>query len=442
MASRITVRISSDALEARVVVAEGAPMAPEALLQALENADVVRGIDHDLVEQMARHLVDGAFKEDKVLATGTAPVHGEDSRLETLFEIGLVPGEAQEDGRIDFRERGLLLPVEKGQLLARIHVATRGEAGVGVDGRPIPARPGKATSITFGDGVRKKGQELLAKRDGVVTQQKGGRIDVVDLIEHQGDVGLESGNLEMKGSIVVNGTVGPAFEVRATGDAIIHGDVDGGIVGAGGSVVIARSAFGGHTEGRVRAGRDLCLRAARSINLRAAKTIEIERESIDSKLSCRQVVADGGRTKLRGGEIRAAEQVVADEIGAASGVETLVVVAVAAEAEEALAKIERAEANRRRSARKRGGGDRAGKSGKAARAGLGADEEAIQARLALRRERRELLARAFIEVNGTIHPGVTLVFGDRELKIQETLRAVRFRWDAENRTIVHEDLKS
>lgn len=55
---------------------------------------------------------------------------------------------------------------------------------------------------------------------------------------------LSTGNIDFEGSVQVNGNVSSNFVIRAGGNVIISGVVEGAYIEAGGNIIIARGMNG------------------------------------------------------------------------------------------------------------------------------------------------------------------------------------------------------
>lgn len=237
-ASRIVFRLANDGLVACVDVKPGPPLSESELRSALQAAGIRAGLDDAAIARLASSLADATFAVSaEVVARGTSAEEGEDGYFAPHFREGIQPGHVREDGTLDFHDRELLKPVEKGALLGRIWPARAGVPGRQVDGNVIAARVTHEASLVLGPGAERDAEGVVrAARAGVLDSKPGVSLDVVDHHLHEGPVDLRSGHLHMQGSLVVQGDVTRGFGVHASGDIEIRGNVEAGSVIAGGSV--------------------------------------------------------------------------------------------------------------------------------------------------------------------------------------------------------------
>ena len=90
--------------------------------------------------------------------------------------------------------------------------------------------------------------------DGHVSLVEG-KVFVSDVYEVE-NVDLSTGNIDFEGSVQVKGNVSSNFVIRAGGNVIISGVVEGAYIEAGGNIIIARG-MNGMTKGILKAGGNI-----------------------------------------------------------------------------------------------------------------------------------------------------------------------------------------
>lgn len=249
-------------------------------------------------------------KRDKniVIGSGIEPEKGADAVI-TYYESPVKKPVIREDGRADYFDMNFICEVEKDQWLGEKIPATEGESGINVYGEIVQALAGKDASLRFDPNSVYESEEddhivLRARHNGVLDIEDG----VVKLLQHltiNGDVGIETGNLDFKGSILLKGTVSPGYRVRALGDISIEGNT--GVTGAeliesiSGDVNIRGGIFGNHTM-VVRAGKNIYAKHANDVTLEAMEDIFISNYVMGSHLTAQNVYLDEHRGKIIGGE--------------------------------------------------------------------------------------------------------------------------------------------
>lgn len=274
------------------------------------------------------------------LFTGTEPIPGEPGRIEYTFRTGregLQPVIGP-DGRADYRNLGLVVVVEPGQVLARRVPPTAGTPGRSVRGEAIPARSGRDVRLRAGTGAAVDGDTIVATQAGH-PHLSGEVVMVRQEYVLAADVTLSTGNLEFDGDLLILGNVEIGMRVRATGHVRIGGYVEGAVVMGGGAVTIEG---GVRHQAQVQAGTDLVARFAENSTLTAGASLVIHEDLIHCQARSGGELVVGGQ--LIGGEATALARVEARTLGARMGVPTRVT--ALAQPPEVLEALHRLEAER------------------------------------------------------------------------------------------------
>ncbi|HET6584725.1 MAG TPA: FapA family protein, partial [Nannocystaceae bacterium] len=302
MIDRVHIELGSDEMQAFLHVVEGEPIGADEIRAALTSAAVTYGIDAAELERIAELCRDGAFTCAKVPIAAGRPMQQETSgACELALAVGLQPGHRLEDGSFDYRDRGLLTPVKRGQVVAHCQPAVVGVDGRTVTNRVIPFVKTIATgNPAFGEGLtRDRTGTVVADRDGVVQRADGPVIHIGDHYVHEGDVDIRSGHLEMHGSLTVTGEVTAKFEVQATGDVQIDKAIARGTVYTGGSISV-RGGIVGSPRGSVLAEADITGEHAQTAAIRCGGRLHLRRGAVNCELHAARVRIDG---PVRGGRV-------------------------------------------------------------------------------------------------------------------------------------------
>jgi len=155
--------------------------------------------------------------EKIVIAKGENPVYGQNGEIKFNFKTDFKnPGKINEDGSIDFRERGDIPYIKKGTLLAEKIFPKDGKPGISVFGTPIPVNEAVDPVFTAGSGTElsKDGRLIHAAVDGQPHVDALGSISVNPELVIAGDVDYETGNIDFSGNIIVKGTIKEGFTVK------------------------------------------------------------------------------------------------------------------------------------------------------------------------------------------------------------------------------------
>lgn len=249
--AKTQIQISKDRKTAHIVVSRplngGLTLTGEALERDIAAAGVLFGVDRQCVELLLG--ADIPYDSQQLLARAVLPEKGEDAVLEYHFVRSeeLRP-KVLPDGSVDFKDLGLIKNVRAGDVLCTKTPPGAGVPGRDVTGQELAPAPGRDVPLPAGIGtsVSEDGLRLLAAIDGQVDMANR-RIGVMNTFTVKGDVGVATGNIDFVGNVQVEGNVTAGFQVKAAGNVIIRGMLDGGAVEAGGNVTIANGFNTGRT---------------------------------------------------------------------------------------------------------------------------------------------------------------------------------------------------
>ncbi len=436
---RIKVEVDNGGLEAFIRVARGNPMEPEAVKEALAAAEVTFGIDEQVLGTIESRIHDANFEvPEQTIAHGRVPRPGKDGRIELGITIGPLACTQRRDGSLDWFERSTLTRVAEGEDLGFVRPPTEGRPGTSVDGCEIPAKPGTPETPVLGDGVELTNDaHLIALRSGAAMFKNGNQLDVLEHVEHSGDVDMRSGHLKTDGSLTITGNVNTNLEVTALGDVEIKGAIFGGSVRAGGSLKVARGINTGDS-GVVEVGGDLVVHHAQMASLRAGGHVIFATDSVGNEThACSLEVGK----RLFGGTATVETLIRTHEAGAKTGAGTKLRVAepFISAPKEARRKAKLHKERRKVSRGKQDGGaarHSRKKDGRRERERMAIDRQDSRQKCDRAAARAALMKVAEIQVPGTVNAGVQVRFGSRRMDIDKPMRATRFAFDPETKRII------
>lgn len=208
----------------------------EAILNLLKKHNVVYGIDHFTVAKLEAEDRDVHRVE---IARGECHVDGVDSKIEYKFEPMDSRPKINEDGSIDFKNIDKYVSVEAGRILATKTLPSAGKNGINVFGKIVLAKQGALKNFNFGKNVAQSedGCLLLATKNGSV-ELVGEKISVLDILEIVGDVGPKTGNINFSGKVTVHGNVLSGYSIKAHGDIVVNGIIDGAQIYCEGNLIV------------------------------------------------------------------------------------------------------------------------------------------------------------------------------------------------------------
>lgn len=311
----------------------GQPVTEERIREAIAK----NGFRADAI--IARALSKAAAGEpvsNLVIAQGTEPKAGRDSRVELLVDLEAeeTGPKVTESGRVDHYSVRDFIIVDPETHLMRRYPPTKGVAGRDVFGKPIPAHDGRDHPLPKemqGVQAHPDDRELfVAEYKGHPVAIPGGiRVDKTLVVEH---VDLRTGNIDFDGSVLVTGDVSAGVTVKATGDVTVKGSVERAFIHAGGDLLVARGITGtesamqgGAREVYVEASRDVQVGFASGVRIRADRDV-IVKEYLNH---CEAVAVgrilvgqSGGRGILVGGHSHGCQGVLVRALGTTANVIT------------------------------------------------------------------------------------------------------------------------
>lgn len=281
----------------------------EQIHEALAEKGIVEGIldfDLSMIEPGKAFLI----------AQGTTPVAGTDAQITYLPKPERKPV-IREDGKADYYDMNFISEISEGSWLGEKIPATMGTPGINVLGEIIPATPGRDFPIRYDKKsayeVEEDGKTVIRSKIAGVLDDVKGMIGVNRHLPIHGDVGVETGNLEFKGSLSIRGTITAGYTVIATGDISIEGAE--GVSGAKliksieGDVYIRGGIFGlGST--RVEAGGNIFVKHVNEAHLVATDSIHIGFYALGSQLEAHSIFVDERKGKIIGGRAVAKSSIV------------------------------------------------------------------------------------------------------------------------------------
>lgn len=311
---------------------QGKTMTEKDILDELKMLKIIEGIQED---EIKKFLKERKYCTNYVLAKGKPPVNGTDATIEYFFNTNpnLKP-KRNEDGTVNYHELNTISRVEKGQVLAKLHEATQGCTGKDIFGTPIPARQEKNKKLEYGNNISlsEDKTEIYSEVTGHASLVNG-KVFVSDVYEVPADVDNTTGDITYDGNVSIKGNVKSGFSVKAKGDIIIDGVVEGAVLFAGGQIIVKRGIHG-MNKGKVEAKGNIITKFIENATVISGGFIEAGSIMHSQISAATEVHVNGKKGFVTGGVIRAGSLVEAQTIGSDMGTVTKVEVGVAPEIKE------------------------------------------------------------------------------------------------------------
>lgn len=326
----VHIQIPMGGMEAFVMIfppfGDGAALDETGLNKALGEAGLASGIRRDVVKQIVEEQ---AYFKMFLVAAGRPPVTGEDGKIiehvprqETLFF------EEDDQGRVDYKEQNQFRKIEEGDLICEIVPPQEGIDGRDVRGNLVKASPGKKADVPAGENtmLSEDGSKLLAGCNGYVSYVMG-KFRVANQLIISGNVDMSVGNQDFLGDIIVYGDVISGFTLKATGNIIVRGTVEGAVLDAGGNIEIG-DGMNGNNFGELHAGGHVRSPFLENVKIYAMGDIYTQSMIACQAYSESSICINDGIGVVIGGKLTARASVKARIIGSKAQRKTEIVLGV------------------------------------------------------------------------------------------------------------------
>ena len=171
-----------------------------------------------------------------------------------------------EDGTVDFHTLENVNHVNAGDVVAILHPEDMGEAGVDVFGKKV--NPDKVKHVIFRFGrnlvISEDGRKLISQVNGHVILEND-KVVVSNVLELV-DIDNSTGDIEYNGDVTIKGNILAGFSVKAKGDVVVQGVVEGATVIAGGNITFNRG-IQGMNKAVIKAGGNIVSKFIESVSL-------------------------------------------------------------------------------------------------------------------------------------------------------------------------------
>jgi uncharacterized protein (DUF342 family) len=141
-------------MEAWVTLLEGPASSIKDFQEHLAEMGLTFGISERGLQTIAHAIAQkSAMTTEVSIACGRPPEPPTPPTLVLNDPAGPVAGVLLSDGRLDLRERLLIVPVGESQQIGQLHPGEQGKEGQDIFGEPVPAAPLEEISINHGDGI-------------------------------------------------------------------------------------------------------------------------------------------------------------------------------------------------------------------------------------------------------------------------------------------------
>ncbi len=286
----------------------------EEALAPLTELGVVYGIDE---EELSRAIGEKRWQKLFLAARGKEAQRGQDGEVIEKFQRNreIRVASDQEGKAVDYRDLNWLQRVQAGQVICEIQKPTPPEEGMTVLGETIAAKPGNMPKIPMGENTKLNEEEtaLIAACDGQISY-KNGLFCVDKVVQIRGDVDFNVGNLDVIGDVMISGNVVDGFTIKATGNIVVRGLVEGAVLESGGNIQISVG-MKGSGKGSLKAKGEVRSRYLESCTVRAGGSVFADSIIGSEVYSSEKVVVMSGHGTILNSQINGAKGIEAKIIG-------------------------------------------------------------------------------------------------------------------------------
>ncbi len=248
----------------------------------------------DMME-IKRHTLEKDYCVDIVVAQAKMPREG--TPAEIKYNFNTAPDRRprlNDDGSVDFHNLDNVNHVSKGDLLATLIPADDGDNGTDVCGGILKPQKVLHKVLKYGNKI-----DITDDKTMIYSQVDGhvvlidDRVFVSDVYEIPADVGPSTGDIEYEGNVTVKGNVITGYTIRAKGDIIVEGVVEGANLVAEGQIILKRGIQGGG-RGMLQAGSNITTKFIESAEVTCGGYVQTE-SIMHSRVNARGDVSVGGK---------------------------------------------------------------------------------------------------------------------------------------------------
>jgi uncharacterized protein len=313
------VRISPDKLSAFLTVIAGPADYPseEDIYEDLHINNIVFGI---LADQIKKIVEDKKPVSSVLIACGTIPKGALDwaISIENPRKPTITKG-----NRADFKTLVSYQYVNKDDVLVTLLDSSQSTPGKTITGLDIAPAEDELYLPEY-KNIRSSDDKksLIADQSGYIHWENN--VLIIDDVFHvKGDVDYGTGNLKLKGSVIIDGDVRSGFRVETDGSIFIGGTVDAAHLYAQNGDITITNGILGQDRAKVLCGGSLTCGFMQDASVAVKKDVTIERYAINC------IISSGGIVKttnpdsvIRGGIVTAEKGIITNEAGSERSVYT------------------------------------------------------------------------------------------------------------------------
>ena len=312
--------------EAGIVLSKNLPSdyTKDDLYKLMRNYDITYGFNGD---SLPNNLANLPLQVKIPVMFAKKPVEGINGYYEYCFDCSdNIKPTINSDGTVNYFAPKDYKAIKRGDTVAVLIEATRGEKGIDVMGNAIEGNIGiNPEPIESDDLIMSRDRKkYLAKKDGYLSMRNN-HVYILACLEFSKDVGYTDGKITYDGSIKINGNILGNAEIVATGDIVVTGFVETANLTAGRDVVIG-GGLNGDDQGRIIAKGNVTAAFFENAYIEAEGDVEVG-YILNSNVRCKgKLSTRGKKSMICGGSVSAQEGIRTNVVGSKQGVDTFIAV--------------------------------------------------------------------------------------------------------------------
>lgn len=332
--AEIDVHVSDDLMRASITLprpdfgAESYKLKAKDLIDALADNGVVYGVDQDAIIHLVENPV---YDVDVQVAKGEPKIEGTPGEFKYHFDTDLnTEPPVREDGSVDYMGMKTIETVDEGQVIAEYTPAVAGVSGRNVLGMEVKPKLVRDLPPLRGSGFERSEDGLTytsTKAGKIEFAGDGKRINISPVYEINANVGVDVGNVDFRGDVVIHGNVTNGASVVAAGNITIDGIIENSVIEAKGNLFL-KGGVKGNGRTLIKANGDITAQFIEFATVRAGGNIQADVFFNSDISSDMKVIMSGDHSSVLGGSVAAVEGIEAYTVGNAFGVITKLFVGV------------------------------------------------------------------------------------------------------------------
>jgi uncharacterized protein (DUF342 family) len=245
-------------------------------------------LEEEVIYDICLELRQNKGCESRRVAKGKEPEIGRDGKLVWLVRRFRPGANGAEDREFaDFFTLGLFENIEAGREIARIYRPGAGAEGIDVQGKKIPAKPGKPFNARCDNTVELRSDpahenytSVIAANAGYV-HDEGEKFSVRDTLHISGNLDWNMGHIDFVGNVKVMGDVQKGFHIKARGNIDVLGSALGENVLTSQRSISIKGFHQGFERSSVSAQEDYSVGIAHGVSADVGGNIIIGKEARD-----------------------------------------------------------------------------------------------------------------------------------------------------------------